>query len=128
MAGISKQLSRLYKTTLMMSLKEVRNQLLISHDDGLINDEELLLLLDLIRSDNLDLPYHSYHAFDFDERLVNQMLSSVGDKAAETSKRQCIFFFILIAHWIIFTFTIRNIFTSVTRSKIFNFCCTKCRF
>ncbi|XP_022805555.1 uncharacterized protein LOC111342712 [Stylophora pistillata] len=48
-----------------MSLKEVRNQLLISHSDGLINDEELLLLYDLSRSDNVDLPYNSYPGFDF---------------------------------------------------------------
>ena len=40
-AGISKQLSSHYKMPLMMSLKEVGNQLLISHDDGVINDEEL---------------------------------------------------------------------------------------
>ena len=46
----------------MMSLKEVRNQLLISHDEGVINDEELLFLYDLNRSDNLD----SYPGFDFD--------------------------------------------------------------
>lgn len=50
-----------------MSLKEVRNQLLISHSDGLINDEELLLLYDLNRSDNVDLPYNSYPGFDFDD-------------------------------------------------------------
>ena len=43
-AGISKQLSRHYKTTRMMSLKEVRYHFLISRDDGIINDEELLLL------------------------------------------------------------------------------------
>ena len=42
-----------------MSLKEVRNQLLISHDDGVINDEKLLLLYDLNRSDNVDLSYNS---------------------------------------------------------------------
>ena len=36
-----------------MSLEEVRNQLLISHDDSVINDEELLLLYDLNRSDNV---------------------------------------------------------------------------
>ena len=42
-AGISKQLSRHYKTSLM-SLKEVPYHFLISHDDGMINDEELLLL------------------------------------------------------------------------------------
>ena len=50
-----------------MSLKEVRNQLLISHEDGVINDGELLLLYDLNRSDNVDLPYNSYPGFDFDD-------------------------------------------------------------
>ena len=55
MAGISKQLSSDYKTPLMMSLKEVRNQLLVRHNDGVINDEELLLLYDVNRSDNVDL-------------------------------------------------------------------------
>ena len=74
-AGISKQLSSHYKTPLMMSLKEVRNQLLISHDDGVINDEELLLLYDLNRSDNLDLPYNSYPGFDFDNLEDDECLS-----------------------------------------------------
>ena len=67
LVGISKQLSRHYKTPLMMSWKEVRNQLLISHDDGVINDEKRLLLYDLSRSDNLDLPYNSYPSVDFDD-------------------------------------------------------------
>ena len=39
-AGISKQLSSHYKMPFMMSLKEVQNQLLSSHDDGVINDED----------------------------------------------------------------------------------------
>ena len=43
-AGISKQLNRHYKTPLMVSLKELRHHFLIRHDDGMINDEELLLL------------------------------------------------------------------------------------
>ena len=47
----------------MKSWKEVRNQLLISHDDSVINDEELLLLYDVNRSDNVDLPYNSYPGF-----------------------------------------------------------------
>ena len=75
MAGISKQLSSHYKTPLMMSLKEVRNQLLISHDDGVINDEEHLLLYDLNRSDNVDLPYNSYPGFDFDDLEDDKCLS-----------------------------------------------------
>ena len=63
MAGISKQLSSDYKTPLMMSLKEVRNQLLVRHNNGVINDEELLLLYDVNSSDNVDLLYNSYPMF-----------------------------------------------------------------
>ena len=59
----------------MMSLKEVGNQLLISHDDGVINDEELLLLYDLNRSDNVDLLYNSYPGFDFDDLEDDESLS-----------------------------------------------------
>ena len=51
----------------MSSLKEVRNLLLVSHDEGLINDEELLLLYELNNSNNLDLPYDLYHNFKFDD-------------------------------------------------------------
>ena len=89
-AGICKQLSSHCKTPLIMSLKEVRNQLLIrlimslkevrnqlliSHDEGVINDEELLLLHDLNRSNNLDLPYDSYPGFDFDYLEDDECLS-----------------------------------------------------
>ena len=59
----------------MSSLKEVRNQLLISHDEGLINDEELLLLYDLNNSDNLDLPYDLYPSFNFDDLEDDECLS-----------------------------------------------------
>ena len=75
MAGISKQLSSHYKTPFMMSLKKVRNQLLISHNDGVINDEELLILYDLNRSNNVDLPYNSYPSFDFDDLEDDECLS-----------------------------------------------------
>ena len=50
----------------MPKLKEVRNQLLISHSQGVRNDDEYLLLDDLNKSKNLDLPYESYDYFDFD--------------------------------------------------------------
>ena len=43
-ARISKQLSSHYKMPLMKSLKEVRNQLLIIHDDGMINDNGTMML------------------------------------------------------------------------------------
>ena len=63
MTIVSKQLSSHYKMSLMMSLKEVRNQLLISHDDGAINDEELLLLYDLNGSDNPIMIWKTMSAF-----------------------------------------------------------------
>ena len=50
----------------MTSLKQVRNQLLIIHDDGVLNDDELLLLYDLNRSNVLDQPYDSFPDFNFD--------------------------------------------------------------
>ena len=56
-----------------MSLKEVRNQRLISHDDNVINDEELLLLYDLNRSDNVS--YNSYPGFDFNDLEDDECLS-----------------------------------------------------
>ena len=40
--------------------------LLLSHYEGIIDDEEFLLLYDLNKSNNLDLPYDSYESFDFD--------------------------------------------------------------
>ena len=49
----------------MSSLRAVRNQLLISHNEGVISDEEFLLLYDLNKSKNLDFPYDSYDCFDF---------------------------------------------------------------
>ena len=58
-----------------MSLEGVRNQLLISHDDSVINDEELLLLYDLNRSDNVDLPHNTYPSFDFDDLADDECLS-----------------------------------------------------
>lgn len=61
----------------MTSLKEVRNQLLISHEEGVLNDEEFLLLYDLNRSNNLDLPYDSYpdRQFTFDDLENDECLS-----------------------------------------------------
>ena len=58
-----------------MALSEVRNHLLMFQDEGLINDEEFLLLYDLNRSNNLDLPYDSYSAFDFDDLQDDECLS-----------------------------------------------------
>ena len=44
---------------LAMAFKNVRNLLLINHNDGFIDDDEFVLLYDLFASKNLDFPYDS---------------------------------------------------------------------
>ena len=58
-----------------MSLKEAKNQLLYAFDDGLISDEECLLLYDLNRSTNLDFPYEQYPLFDLDDMQNDECLA-----------------------------------------------------
>ena len=41
----------------MMSKRKVQSALLLAHDDGLIEDEEFLLLYDIKKPQNLELPY-----------------------------------------------------------------------
>ena len=50
-----------------MAFKDVHNLLLISHDDGLIDDEEFIFLYDLYSSRDPDFSYDCYTAFDLDE-------------------------------------------------------------
>ena len=50
----------------MPNLKTAQDMFLLTHADHLIDDDEGLLLHDLNRSKNLDLPYHSYEKFDLD--------------------------------------------------------------
>ena len=47
-----------------MAFKNVRNLLLINHNDGFIDDDEFVLLYDLFASKNLDFPYDSEAPFD----------------------------------------------------------------
>ena len=49
----------------MPGLRDVQNCLLLSHALNVIDDEELLLLYDLNRSKNPDIPYWNYN-FDLD--------------------------------------------------------------
>ena len=60
---------------LYLSLKEVRSQLLISHDEGVLNHHELLLCYDLNRSNILHLPYDSFPDFNFDDLEDDERLS-----------------------------------------------------
>ena len=52
----------------MPSLREIRDMLLFAYNDNLISEEECLLLLlyDLNKSNNLELPYWSYDQLDLD--------------------------------------------------------------
>ena len=49
-----------------MAFKNVRNLLLINHNDGFFDDDEFVLY-DLYASKNLDFPYDSYAHFDLKE-------------------------------------------------------------
>ena len=51
---------------LAMTFKNVRNLLLINHNDGFIDDDQFVLLYNLFASQNLDFPYDSY-AIDLEE-------------------------------------------------------------
>ena len=55
------------KFGLFMAFKDVRNWLLISHDNGLINDEEFIVVYDLYSSRDPDFPYDMYAPFDLDK-------------------------------------------------------------
>lgn len=50
-----------------MAFKDLRNSLIISYDDGFIDDEEFVLLYDLYSSKDLDFPYDAYAPFDLEE-------------------------------------------------------------
>ena len=47
-----------------MAFNDVRNLLLIGHNDGFIDDDEFVLLYDLYASKNPDLTYDSYAPFE----------------------------------------------------------------
>ena len=51
----------------MPRLKDFRNSLLIVHNDSLLSDEELVLLLDENSSENPQFNYEKYERFDIDD-------------------------------------------------------------
>ena len=59
----------------MTSFKDIQTLLPLFHDDGLIDDDEFLLLYDLYSSTNPDFPYHIYPAFDLDELDESECLA-----------------------------------------------------
>ena len=50
----------------MATFREAREALLLANDQDLIDDEEMLVLYDLNRSRNLDIPYWKYEKFELD--------------------------------------------------------------
>ena len=52
--------------TTMATFREAREALLLAHDNGAIDDQELLFLFDINTSKNLDLPFWSYERCDLD--------------------------------------------------------------
>lgn len=51
----------------MSSLREIRELLVDFYMNGVLSDEEFVVLYDENRSKNLDLPYDEYGRFDLDE-------------------------------------------------------------
>lgn len=56
----------------MPNFRENRFLLLNTYSDGIINDEEFVLLYDLNKSRNLDLPYWEYDRFDLDSMVDDE--------------------------------------------------------
>ena len=51
----------------MTSFKETRDFILLCYDQGILHDEERLVLYKQYKSPSLDLPYGSYPLFDLDD-------------------------------------------------------------
>ena len=71
----STDFSLVYPFLIIMAFRDVRNLLLLSHDDGMINDEEFLVLHDFYFSKNADFPYDSYAPFDLEELDESECLA-----------------------------------------------------
>lgn len=56
----------------MPSFHTVRELLLLGFEEGLLNDEEFILLYDLNTSKNLPYPYWDYQTFSLDEKDENE--------------------------------------------------------
>ena len=61
-----KTVSRTFQEVDMSSLKDARDMTLISHSQGLITGEELLLLLEENTSRNPEFTYDAYDRFDLE--------------------------------------------------------------
>ena len=59
----------------MANMLERRNVVVEAYDDGLLNDEEFVLLYDLNSSRNLNIPYWQYPNFDLDNMQDDECIS-----------------------------------------------------
>ena len=68
----------------MTSFKGTRYSVLLSYDQGILNDEEPLVWHELYNSPSLNLPYNSYPLFDLDDMENDEYLAKFRVK-----KRDC---------------------------------------
>ena len=64
----------------MTSFKETRDFILLCYDQGILNDEELMVLYDKYKSPSLDLPYSSYPLFDLDDMEDDECLAEISSE------------------------------------------------
>ena len=61
---------------LAMAFRNVRNLLLINHNDDFIDDDEFAVLYDLFTSKNLDFPYDSHANLTWKSSMSPRVLQS----------------------------------------------------
>ena len=70
----------------MSSLRETRELLVDFYMNGVLSDEEFVVLYDENRSKNLDLPYDEYGRFDLDEMADSECISEFRVKKSDLPK------------------------------------------
>ena len=60
----------------MPYFRETREALLFAHAEDIIDDEELILLFDINKSQNPDFPYWKYNKFDLDSLCDDECKAS----------------------------------------------------
>ena len=59
----------------MTLFKDTRDFILLCYDQGILNDEELMVLYKQYKSPSLDLPYSSYPLFNLDDMEDDECLA-----------------------------------------------------
>ena len=58
----------------MTSFKTVREAIVLGYDNGLVDDEEFVLLYDAFTSENLPFPYYKYPEFSLEKKTNMSVL------------------------------------------------------